>query len=141
MGSLVAIDEATAMKVLPALSQRGVDAIDVDGELKLIPPTFYPDVGRFTMATVLSIDGGQDRNGVDIHVQPAVARSVSGSLDLSQTKGDFDSVTVRLRAADTDVARPWHRDKRPAVGQRALPVSRHAARRLPIGCDERPRAR
>jgi hypothetical protein len=70
----------------------------VNGRPQIYPPTFHPAAQTLSQATVVTLSTGEERAGVDIHLQPSPVVRVSG-LVVGENAG---LVTLRLAPAGSE---------------------------------------
>jgi hypothetical protein len=68
------------------------------GPTYVYPTTYYPAVGLSTMASVITVEPGAERSGIDLQLTPQPAFRVSGHL--VGPSGAVGGVTLRLIGAD-----------------------------------------
>jgi hypothetical protein len=101
MMSLLMSDESNFMKLLPKLVNRGEESQIIDGSVRLIPTTYYPNMTTSSQAMEIAITPGVERSGVDFRVKAVPARSVAGTVTGLPAS---TSVNVRLKSIDAAVA-------------------------------------
>jgi hypothetical protein len=62
--------------------------------------TFFPNVTATSRASPITLRSGEERTGVDLHLQPVAAVAVSGTL--RDARGPVSNFGVRLLPADSD---------------------------------------
>ena len=71
------------------------------GPIFVYPTTYYPAVGLSTLASVISVEPGAERSGIDLQLTPQPAFRVSGHLaGLVGSTGAGAGVSLRLIGAD-----------------------------------------
>ena len=70
------------------------------GRFFVYPPTFYPSTVSAAQATTVTIAAGEERTGIDLHLQPVPTGRISGTL--SGPDGPASMVTVRLVPAGSE---------------------------------------
>jgi len=76
-GLTVETPEGTAVLVT---GKYPAPTITEDGSLLIFPPTFYPGVTAFSLATPIDLGEGEHRRSVDFRLQSVAARTVSGRV-------------------------------------------------------------
>jgi hypothetical protein len=112
--SLIMADEASAMKMLPKLMERGEESILIDSSVRMYPATFYPGLTEAAQATVIPVESGVERGRIDFRVKAVPARKVSGSVTAPSLDVANASVNLRLKSADSS---SWDADINPPSAQ------------------------
>lgn len=100
--SLVMADEASAMKMLPKIIERGQESMLIDASVRMYPDTYYPGTMTTSQATVVTIESGAERANVDFRVKAVPARTVAGTVTGPGLDRANPSVSLRLRSADSN---------------------------------------
>ncbi len=66
----------------------------IDGRLRAYPITFFPGVSSFVAASAVDLAYGEEKQGVDIRLEPAATATVSGKL--ADWNADSGALTLRL---------------------------------------------
>jgi hypothetical protein len=99
--SLMLADEASALKIVPMLVQRGENSIMLDNGVTMVPASYYPDTAIASQAMVINVGPGETKTSLDFHVRRAHAYSVAGSVTgQSADPNTVGRVGLRLRPAD-----------------------------------------
>ena len=69
------------------------------GRVFVYQTTFYPNASAVSRATAVTLKSGEERTGVDLHLQPVPAVEVSGTL--TDSRGPVANYAVRLFPAET----------------------------------------
>jgi hypothetical protein len=112
--ALVLADEASAMKMLPKLIERGEDSILIDSSVRMYPATFYPGLTEAAQATIIPVESGVERGHIDFRVKTVSARKVAGFVSGPNLDVANASVNLRLKPADSSA---WDADINPPTAQ------------------------
>jgi hypothetical protein len=75
------VDVGSSLLQLSPLGSRSLPpTISSSGAVVAYPATFYPNATSSTRATLLTLEPGEDRAGIDIQVRPVAMVTVSGSI-------------------------------------------------------------
>jgi hypothetical protein len=91
-------------------------ALKLDGAVLTFPPTFHPGSTRVADAVPVTVGYADDRRGIDITMQPAAARRVTGRLVGGEASASTTHTLTLIVAADDPAA----------IGISALPAARLA---------------
>jgi hypothetical protein len=127
--SLIMADEASAMKMLPKLMERGEESILIDSSVRMYPAAFYPGLTEAAQATVVSVESGVERGRIDFRVKAVPARKVAGSVIAPSLDIANASVNLRLKSADSS---SWDADINPPSAQMD-PKGRYVFSAVPAG--------
>jgi hypothetical protein len=127
--SLVMADEASAMKMLPKLMERGEESILIDSSVRMYPATFYPGLTEAAQAAVVPVESGVERGHIDFRVKAVPARKIAGSVTAPGLDIANASVTLRLKSADSS---SWDADINPPSTQMD-PKGRYVFTAVPEG--------
>ena len=99
--SLLAATPAASVDVLAAATAKGRGVPERDARVKTYPTTFFRNVLSSSTATVISIDAGADRQGVDFQMKAPRGVRVTGTV--SGLDGPAEEMEVRLLRADSSL--------------------------------------
>jgi hypothetical protein len=71
-----------------------------DGHLLVFPTQFYPTAASPARATLLTVQSGEERSGIDLQLRPVRTARVSGTV--SGPEGPAANISLTLSPADTD---------------------------------------
>ena len=97
--NLLTATPTSSADVMAAASARGRGVPERDDRMRTYATTFFRDAASSSTATLVSMDAGIDRSGIDIRVKAAKGARVSGAL--SGLNGPAEGLTVRLVPADS----------------------------------------
>jgi len=77
--------------------------LDATGKMSVYPVTFYPGVRPIALATVITLESGQERTGVDFAARPVPAASVKGRV----MGPDGPAANLAVKLVPTDALIPF----------------------------------
>ena len=98
--TMLSANPDSALDVLAGAMTTEHQGPEFDARVKNYPWMFYPAAVASSRATVVTVEAGQERTGLDFHLQKSPLVRVAGTL--ANLTGTAEGMTVRLVPAEAD---------------------------------------